>query len=172
MPQEPLKLGQFQMEPSLPIDSMRVVSPANPGIATKCILPSSIETPAPPCRAYCGGPPAAAAVGAAAKTARALKIAKVFMPRVRGGRPERSLDLDQEGVSLPAAGADRGQPEPAAVAAQLVDHGADDAAAARADRMTERDRAAVHVHGLRIGAEQLHGVEGDRRERLVTPAAR
>ena len=37
-------------------------------------------------------------------------------------------DLDQEGVALAAAGADRRQPEPAAVSPQLVHHRAEDRA--------------------------------------------
>src|SRR3954454_18071107 len=60
-----------------------------------------------------------------------------------------------------------GGPGPPAVSAQLVHHRADDAPAARADRMAERDGAAVHVHVLLVGAEQPRRVERDRRERLV-----
>src|SRR4029077_8842976 len=55
----------------------------------------------------------------------------------------------------------------AAVAAQLVHHRPEDATAGGADRMSERDGAAVHVRLLRVGPEQLDGVDGDRRERLV-----
>ena len=67
----------------------------------------------------------------------------------------RSSDLEEQRVALPAAGADRGEAEPTAVAAELVDHGADDAGARRADRVAERDGAAVHVHLLGVGAEHL-----------------
>ena len=65
------------------------------------------------------------------------------------------LDLDQERVALAAAGADRRQPEPAATAAQLVHERREDARAGGADRVAERDRSAVDVHRLRIGAEHL-----------------
>src|SRR5581483_12077592 len=70
-------------------------------------------------------------------------------------------------VALTAAGADRGEAEAATVAAQLVHHRAEDPAAARADRMAERDRTAVDVRGLGIGAEHGERVERDRAERLV-----
>src|SRR6201990_2796149 len=76
-------------------------------------------------------------------------------------------DLDEEGVALAAAGADRSEPEPAAVAAQLVDHRGEDSPARRADRMPEGDGAAVDVHLLRVGVEHLRGVEHHRREGLV-----
>src|SRR5207247_6499446 len=56
------------------------------------------------------------------------------------------LDLDQERVALAAAGADRREAEPAAVAAKLVDHRPEDSRPRRADRMAERHGAAVHVH--------------------------
>ena len=80
---------------------------------------------------------------------------------------EARSDLDQQRVALPAAGADRGETEPAAVAAQVVHHRPEDPAAARADRMAERDGAAVHVHALLVGAEQRRRMLRDRRERLV-----
>src|SRR6478735_12316279 len=76
-------------------------------------------------------------------------------------------DFDEECVALAAAGADRGEAEAAAVAAQVVHHRAEDAAAARADRMAESDRAAVDVRGLRVRAEHRDRVERDRGERLV-----
>src|SRR5436190_10605186 len=57
----------------------------------------------------------------------------------------RRSGFDQDGVALAAAGADRGEAETAAVAAQLVDHRAEDSPARGADRVPERDRAAVHV---------------------------
>src|SRR6476619_6035365 len=63
-------------------------------------------------------------------------------------------DLDQERVALPTAGADRREPEPAAVAAEVVNHRPEDPAAARADRMTERDRTAVDVDALLVGPDQ------------------
>src|SRR5437867_8145847 len=84
-----------------------------------------------------------------------------------GRCPRKSSDVDQERVALAAAGADRGEAETAAVAAQVVHHRAEDPAAARADRMPERDGAAVDVRGLRVGAEHREGVERDGAERLV-----
>src|SRR4051794_724022 len=76
-------------------------------------------------------------------------------------------DLQQEGVALAAAGADRGEAEAAAVSAQLVHHRADDASAGCADRVTERDCAAVHVHDLLVRAEEPRRVERYGRKRLV-----
>src|SRR5207248_11077724 len=77
------------------------------------------------------------------------------------------LDVDQNSVSLAAARADCGETEPAAVAAQLVDHRPEYARARRADRMTERNRPAVDVHALGIRVEHLRAVQHDGRERLV-----
>src|SRR4029453_2993452 len=79
----------------------------------------------------------------------------------------RPSDLEQERVALATAGADRREAETTAVAAQLVHHRAHDPRARGPDRMPKRDRAAVHVHALLVGAEQLRRVEHDRRERLV-----
>src|SRR3954452_2308673 len=77
------------------------------------------------------------------------------------------LDLQEHSVALAAAGADRREPEPAAAAPQLVRERREDACARGADRMPERDGAAVHVDPLRVGAEELRRVEDDRGERLV-----
>src|SRR3954449_847220 len=77
------------------------------------------------------------------------------------------LDLDQQRVPLAAAGADRGEAETAAVAAQVVHHRAENPSAARADRVAERDRAAVDVRGLRGGAEHRERVERHGAKRLV-----
>src|SRR5919109_2318288 len=77
------------------------------------------------------------------------------------------LDLDQKRVALSAARADRSEAETTAVSAELVDHRPEDSRTRRADRMTESDGAAVHVHLLRIGAKHLRRVEDDRRKRLV-----
>src|SRR4051795_6337073 len=54
-------------------------------------------------------------------------------------------DLDHDRVALAAAAADRRDTEPAAPPAQLVEQRADDPRARGADRMAERDRAAVDV---------------------------
>src|SRR6187402_2790441 len=61
---------------------------------------------------------------------------------LKGSAP---VDLDHDRVALAAAGADRGDAEAAAAAAQLVHEGADDAGAGSTDRMAEGDRAAVDV---------------------------
>src|SRR5690349_3306682 len=125
--------------------------------------------PEPPCSEYIG-PPSASAAGAATSAARARRSARRVMPAIRtrvagrsnsgawprcaGPGPFDSLpsDLEQEGVALAAARADRREAEAAAVPAQLVHHRAEDATAARADRVPERDGAAVHVRAFGIGA--------------------
>jgi hypothetical protein len=48
-----------------------------------------------------------------------------------------------------------------------VDQCAEDAGAGRADRVAERDRAAVDVDAVLVDAEQPHRVQRDRGERLV-----
>src|SRR4029077_6103406 len=50
-------------------------------------------------------------------------------------------DLDDDGVALPAAGADRGAAEAATATAQLVDERAEDARAGGPDRVAQRDGA-------------------------------
>src|SRR5581483_9259017 len=92
----------------------------------------------------------------------------------RGGPQARrkGLDLDEQRVALAAAGADRREPEPAAVPAQLVHQRPDDPAAAGADRVTEGDGAAVDVRPLLVGSEHPRRVQRDRRERLVDRPAR
>src|SRR4051812_1932334 len=78
-----------------------------------------------------------------------------------------AIDAENDRVALPAAGADRRAAEAAAATAQLVDQRAEDPGAGRADRMPERDGAAVDVDLLLVDAEQADRVQGDRRERLV-----
>src|SRR6185295_160877 len=73
------------------------------------------------------------------------------------------LERDPE----PAAHAERGEAEPRVSSFHLVEQGRDDACAGRADGMTERDRAAVHVQPLPIEAEVPVAREHLRRERLV-----
>ena len=60
---------------------------------------------------------------------------------------------DDGGVALAAAAAERRGAEAAAAAAQLVDEREHDARARHADRVTERDRAAVHVDDVVGDAE-------------------
>src|SRR6185503_21170222 len=91
-------------------------------------------------------------------------------PRARALRTrcrEEPSDLDQERVALSAAGADRREPEPSAVTPEVVDHSGHDPAARCADRVAERDRAAVDVHDLLVDAEHAGRVLRDGGERLV-----
>src|ERR1700728_2258051 len=76
-------------------------------------------------------------------------------------------DLENQRVALPAAGADRRAAVAAAAAAQLVDERAENPCAGGADRVTERDRAAVHVHAVLVDAEHPDRVQRDRGKRLV-----
>src|SRR5680860_1575987 len=86
----------------------------------------------------------------------------------RGGAARcKGSDLDDYGVALASAGADRGDAEPAAATTELVDERTDYARAGGADRVTEGDRAAVDVDVLLIDAEHPHRVERDRGEGLV-----
>src|SRR5579884_1735198 len=78
-----------------------------------------------------------------------------------------ALDVQDHGVALTAAGADRGQTESAAAAAQLVHQRDHQPRAARPKRVAESDGAAVDVHLLRIGAEAARGNDRDAGERLV-----
>src|SRR3954471_17778151 len=78
-----------------------------------------------------------------------------------------AVDLDDDRVPLPPAGADGRAALPAAAPAQLVHERAEDARARRADRVAERDRAAVDVDLVLVDAEHADRVERDRGERLV-----
>ena len=75
--------------------------------------------------------------------------------------------LDDDGDALPAADARRADGELLATTAQLVDEVRRDARARRAERVAERDRAAVDVGPLAVEAELLLDGEVLRRERLV-----
>src|SRR5215207_11366607 len=81
--------------------------------------------------------------------------------------PKPVLNVEEKGVALPAARADRREAEPAAVAPELVDHRPEDTPARGADRVPERDGAAVDVHALRIRPEHRRRVEHHGREGLV-----
>src|SRR5947199_7404284 len=70
-------------------------------------------------------------------------------------------------VALTAAGADRGDAEAAAATVQLVHQRADDAGARGADRVTERDRAAVNVDLVFIDVEHADRVDCDRGKGLI-----
>ena len=75
--------------------------------------------------------------------------------KVPARRP--GLDLDQKSVALAAARADRRKawspPLPRRSSCTIVAKG--DPRAGSADRVSERDGAAVHVHALGIDAEHL-----------------
>src|SRR4051794_39963415 len=101
---------------------------------------------------------------------RSKKAAGRAMPSAwtRPGRTRLpAVDFDYDGVALTAAGADRRAAEPPAAAAQLVDERHQDAGAAGADRVAERDGTAVHVHLRLVNAEHADRVDRHGRERLV-----
>src|SRR5574338_384505 len=75
--------------------------------------------------------------------------------------------LQDRHVRLPAALAHRLQAVAAASALELGEQRRHEAPAGRADRVAERDRAAVHVHLREVRAELLLPGEDDARERLV-----
>src|SRR5688572_13450056 len=68
---------------------------------------------------------------------------------------------------VPAAQAQRDKPAPRVTPLHLVEQGDKYARAARADRMAERDRAAVYVQSLGIDAKLASDRHGLDRERLV-----
>src|SRR5205085_8897256 len=78
-----------------------------------------------------------------------------------------AVDAQDDRVALPAARADRRDAEAAAATAQLVDEDAEDAGARGADRVAERDRAAVDVDAVLLDAQLADRLQGHRRERLV-----
>src|SRR2546421_3482819 len=73
----------------------------------------------------------------------------------------------ERGVALAAAATQGSGAEPAAPAAQLVDQRGDEARPRHADRVTERDRAAVDVDDVVVDAQVAHGRESHGGERLV-----
>src|SRR5438132_13230626 len=98
---------------------------------------------------------------------RSKNAAPPAMP-LKGMAPRSGpVDLEDHRVALAATRADRGHAQAPAPAPQLVDEGREDPRAARADRMAEGDRAAVHVHLALVDAQHAHRVERDRCERLV-----
>ena len=64
-----------------------------------------------------------------------------------------STAFEQRGLTLADADAQRRQPVAAAAASKFVKERDDEPGAAHAERMTDRDRAAVHVHSLCIEPE-------------------
>src|ERR1700684_2192771 len=76
-------------------------------------------------------------------------------------------DLQDHRVALTPARADGGAAVDAGATAQLVHDGSEDARAGGADRVPERDGAAVDVDPLLVDAEHADRVERDGRECLV-----
>src|ERR1700733_13285639 len=111
----------------------------------------------------------------ASRSARAM----IFAPRSWPSRPGLATttrifplasaisDPDDDGVALPAAGADRRAAVAATATAQLIDECPDDARAGRADRVTERNGAAVDVDAVLVNAEHADRVERDGGKCLV-----
>ena len=77
------------------------------------------------------------------------------------------LTLEESRLALADADAEGRQAVTAAAAAELVQERHDEPRAAHPERVAERDRAAVHVHALRIEAELANDDEALRRERLI-----
>src|SRR5437879_4261013 len=75
--------------------------------------------------------------------------------------------LEDDGVALAPARADRRAAEPTAAAAQLEDQAAENARARSADWVAQRDRAAVYVDSVLLDAQHADRVQGDGREGLV-----
>ena len=84
-------------------------------------------------------------------------------------RPVRlaGVYLEQSRRAHAAADAHRHEPSAAAALAELVHELRRELRAGRAERMTERDRAAVDVHLLFVEPEIAHDGHDLRRERLV-----
>src|SRR3954452_15253669 len=78
-----------------------------------------------------------------------------------------AVDLEDDRVALAATRADGRDAKAAAAPAQLVHESAEHTRAGCANRVTERNRPAVHVDLRLVEAEHAHRVERDRREGLV-----
>src|SRR5581483_11887191 len=81
--------------------------------------------------------------------------------------PLLPTDPEDEGFALAAAAAQARRAEAAAAPGQLVAQVHGQPGAGGADRMPQRDRAAVHVDLLRVDREVAHGLDGHGGERLV-----
>src|SRR5215212_4688488 len=79
----------------------------------------------------------------------------------------RARYLEDDCVPATAAGADRGHAEAATAAAQLLDQAEDDAGAAGADGVAERDCATIHIDATGVDTEPLAGDDGNTGECLV-----
>src|SRR6185503_10920088 len=100
---------------------------------------------------------------------RTVSISSIsFAWSVASSRYEATLDaFDDRGDALSAADAQRCEPILPAALAQLVCEREREPRAGRTQRMTEGDRAAVHIRLVAIEAELLLHREVLRRERLV-----
>src|SRR5690606_41462372 len=87
---------------------------------------------------------------------------------MRLSRERRSVrDVDQQGVALATATAQRGGTETSAAPAQFVHQVHGQPRTGGADRVAERDRTAVGVHDLRVETELLARPERPEERRLV-----
>src|SRR5262245_28482025 len=75
--------------------------------------------------------------------------------------------LDDQRIALTTAATQRGRAQTAAAAAQLEREREHEPGTGHPDRVTQRDRAAVDVDDVPADAEVVHGLQADRRERLV-----
>src|SRR5262245_34919812 len=81
---------------------------------------------------------------------------------------QRSLDaLDQRARAEPAAATHRHEADLLVGALELVQQRRDQAGAGRAERVPERDRAAVHIDAVHVGLQLAPPGRDDRREGLV-----
>src|SRR5256885_2186202 len=101
------------------METLRHVSAGAPGTATTAVTPHTSST-------------------TATTTAPTRGDTRATPPAIFG-----LGDIEEQGIPLAPAGADRGDAEPAPVPVQLVHKGADDPAAGGADRMPEGDGAPV-----------------------------
>src|SRR5688500_10650953 len=86
---------------------------------------------------------------------------------VRGAKRSGLGHADDEGVALAPATAQRGRADPAAATAQLEAQVQRETGARHADRVPERDGAAVDVDLVQVQPELLGRGQPDRGERLV-----
>src|SRR5439155_9372624 len=96
------------------------------------------------------------------------RVCVASVPTSRQAPPGRSArSFEESGLPLADADTKCRHPVAPATAAKLVQQGDDEARAAHPERMAERDRAAVHVHLLRIQTELADDDEALRGKRLV-----
>src|SRR5829696_352309 len=79
----------------------------------------------------------------------------------------RARHLEDDCVPAPTTGADGRHADASAAAAQFLDQAEDDPGTAGADRVAERDRAAIHIDSTGVNAETLAGDDGNTGESLI-----